>query len=104
MRFLCDEYGGCGRCGNCKRNVVEGLRAEAAARGAYPRIVFIGDGSSDRCGAQVADLVFAKLRLRAWCDENGVDYIPFETMADVITVLFAPEYTIKSGVQILEGS
>lgn len=90
MNFRSETNGGCGRCGNCKRVIVEQLRAEAQSKGANPRIVFIGDGNADRCGAEVADLIFAKRKLRTWCEQNGVEYIPFETMADVAAVLFAP--------------
>ncbi|NNF05918.1 MAG: HAD-IB family phosphatase, partial [Candidatus Eisenbacteria bacterium] len=41
---------GCGRCGNCKQRAVE------EARHMGP-VVFIGDGMSDRCGAEHAEHV-----------------------------------------------
>ena len=50
--------------------------------------VLIGDGASDRKAALLADVVFAKDALATWCDAFGVDYIPFETLADVQRVLF----------------
>jgi 2-hydroxy-3-keto-5-methylthiopentenyl-1-phosphate phosphatase len=70
--------GGCGRCGFCKRTVVDELRA------AGYRVVMCGDGSADRCAAERADLVFARGRLPRYCDEIGLRYTSFETFDDVL--------------------
>lgn len=50
-----------------------------------PLIVFIGDGVSDLPAAQHADVLFARrgLRLEEYCIENGIEYIPFDTFADI---------------------
>ncbi len=71
----------CGRCANCKRHHVR--------RFAKPgqRIVYIGDGFSDRCGAQAADVVFAKNDLAKWCEEEGRSYLAFESFHDVRRLL-----------------
>lgn len=63
---------GCGRCGNCKGGAV----AEARPFG---RVVFIGDGLSDRCGAETADRVYAKAGrdLARYCRENGIIHTRF---------------------------
>ena len=45
--------------------------------------MLIGDGTSDRKAALLADVVFAKAGLAAWCARNGVAFVPFETLADV---------------------
>ena len=45
--------------------------------------VYIGDGVSDRCGAQACDLVFARRGLAAYLDEEGV---PFEEFDDFFRV------------------
>jgi 2,3-diketo-5-methylthio-1-phosphopentane phosphatase len=62
--------GGCGRCGNCKGERVR----EHQRRGR--RVVFAGDGLSDRCGARAADRVFARGDLLAWCRSEGIDAQP----------------------------
>ncbi|HKF85325.1 MAG TPA: HAD-IB family phosphatase [Candidatus Limnocylindrales bacterium] len=59
----------CFVCGTCKRNRV--LAHQAAGR----RVVFIGDGESDRYAAGYADVVFAKHSLERFCLERGW---PFE--------------------------
>ena len=50
--------------------------------------VYIGDGRSDRCVSTVAQQVFAKGKLREWCDLQKVAYEPFETLTDVTERLF----------------
>jgi 2-hydroxy-3-keto-5-methylthiopentenyl-1-phosphate phosphatase len=71
-------HGGCGSCGFCKRTVVEELRRRGH------RVAFVGDGTSDRCGARAADLVFARRRLAHWCAAEGVAHRPFETFDEVL--------------------
>ena len=44
----------CNQCGTCKRKILESCQAE------YGKILYIGDGYSDLCPAERADLVFAK--------------------------------------------
>ena len=56
-------------CGTCKRDRV--LAHQAAGR----RVVFIGDGESDRYAAGYSDVVFAKHSLERFCEEQGW---PFE--------------------------
>ena len=68
---------GCGRCGNCKGAEVERDREEGF------RVVMVGDGFSDRCGARVADLVVARGALAAWCAHEGIAAHPFRNFADV---------------------
>ena len=59
----------CFVCGTCKRNRV--IAHQAAGR----RVVFIGDGESDRYAAGYADVVFAKRSLEVFCLARGW---PFE--------------------------
>ena len=65
----------CPRCGNCKGRHVRRHRAIG------DRVVFVGDGLSDRCGAAAADQVFARDSLLAWCRETGLAAQPFEGFA-----------------------
>jgi 2-hydroxy-3-keto-5-methylthiopentenyl-1-phosphate phosphatase len=47
----------------------------------------VGDGVSDVKAALLADVVFAKGTLAAWCAAHGVDHTPFTTLADVAAAL-----------------
>ncbi len=67
----------CSVCGTCKRGRV--LAHQAAGR----RVVFVGDGESDRYAASYADVVFAKDGLVAICREAGVAHRPWSTFDDV---------------------
>lgn len=61
----------------CKRNVV------LSQSRPHARIVYIGDGITDYCPAEYADIIFAKGRLAAYCNANRLPHYPFSTMADV---------------------
>lgn len=45
--------------------------------------VYVGDGISDRCGAEASDLVFARRGLAAYLEEKGVPFTPFRDFFDV---------------------
>jgi 2-hydroxy-3-keto-5-methylthiopentenyl-1-phosphate phosphatase len=68
---------GCGRCGNCKGAHVLSQKAEGY------EVVLVGDGLSDRCGAEVADHVLARGELLSWCRSKGIASHPFSGFADV---------------------
>ncbi len=68
---------GCGACGTCKGAVLNALAP------AYGRIVFVGDGLSDRCAAPRADVVYAKDDLLEYCIAQGIAARPFGSFADV---------------------
>lgn len=67
----------CVECGRrCKRHDLRGrLRGE--------RLVYIGDGISDRCGAGMADVVFARAHLARDLTAAGVPFVPFEDFVEV---------------------
>lgn len=65
----------CDRCGNCKGQHARAHRARGF------RVVFVGDGLSDRCGAKAADTVFARASLLDWCRREGVAVRPFVNFA-----------------------
>ncbi|MBS4023835.1 MAG: MtnX-like HAD-IB family phosphatase [Dethiobacter sp.] len=69
----------CGSCGNCKLNYVERVRGKGS------RIIYIGDGHSDRCASDVADVVFAKDALAEYCRKKGTAYIPFTDFNDILS-------------------
>jgi len=67
----------CTRCGNCKRAHLENLRREGY------HTVYIGNGYSDRCPAEHADLVMAKGELLDHCRAQKIEYVPFENFRDI---------------------
>ena len=76
-----DRCCACSSCGTCKQAPIKDARHHGRST------VLVGDGTSDRKAALLADVVFAKDALAAWCETNGVRYTRFETLGDVHTVL-----------------
>jgi 2-hydroxy-3-keto-5-methylthiopentenyl-1-phosphate phosphatase len=69
---------GCGYCGCCKGERINSLSHDGELT------IFIGDGFSDRCALDAADVVFARDDLEALCREKSVDCLPFTDFFDVI--------------------
>jgi 2-hydroxy-3-keto-5-methylthiopentenyl-1-phosphate phosphatase len=69
----------CTLCGICKAHAV---RSSSSPSGAE-RTIFVGDGSTDRYAAEVADIIFARHRLRAYCERFGILHEPFEEFGPV---------------------
>lgn len=76
----------CDGCGVCKPSHVR-----AAIRRGRTAIV-IGDGTSDREAARVANMVFAKRELAKWCCDEQVPHIPIVSLGDVISSLKGPGF------------
>ena len=76
-----DRCCACSSCGTCKQAPIKDARHRGRAT------VMVGDGTSDRKAALVADLVFAKGPLARWCATNRVDFVPFETLGEVRATL-----------------
>lgn len=68
----------CRICGNCKRNHMLTLSGDDEI------IVYIGDGYSDRCPAEYADIVFGKKNLLKFCREKNIPVYEFESFRDVL--------------------
>jgi 2-hydroxy-3-keto-5-methylthiopentenyl-1-phosphate phosphatase len=47
-------------------------------------ITYIGEGYSDQCPAQYADIVFAKDALQAFCQRENISYYLYDSFIDVI--------------------
>ena len=74
----------CPVCGEeCKRSVVDQMRNGH-------EVAYVGDGYSDRCAAQAADVRFARRTLASYLDREGVDYTPFDDFTSVRNVLLGP--------------
>lgn len=67
----------CTRCGNCKRRHLEKLKEEGCF------VVYIGNGLSDRCPVEYAELVFAKGELLEHCEQEEIACIPFSNFRDI---------------------
>jgi 2-hydroxy-3-keto-5-methylthiopentenyl-1-phosphate phosphatase len=77
VRFLASEP--CSVCGQpCKRAFLP-----------PGPIVYVGDGSSDRCAAQAAERVFARGALARYLGERGIAYERFDDLLDVVAALSA---------------
>src|SRR5262249_21393068 len=65
--------------GNCKCVALTGT--------AYAMRLLIGDGRSDFCAAEGADLVLAKGKLAEHCRTAALPYLPFADFAEAIVLL-----------------
>jgi 2-hydroxy-3-keto-5-methylthiopentenyl-1-phosphate phosphatase len=76
---------GCELCAVCKGHICDERRA------AGRRVVFVGDGTSDRCAIGRADLLFAVRgsKLAAACRVAAAPAIEFERLDEVARQLFA---------------
>ena len=74
------EAGDCGFCGTCKAHVVRALQR------AGHKVLFCGDGTSDRHGAEAADAVFAREggSLVRWCAERSIPHTVFRSFDEVM--------------------
>ena len=80
-----DRCCACSSCGVCKQAPIKDARYGGRTT------VLVGDGASDYKAALLADVVFAKNTLAAWCARNGIDYVPYSTMRDVLDALVPSE-------------
>ncbi len=76
-----DRCCACSSCGTCKQAPIKDARHRGRST------VMVGDGTSDRKAALLADLVFAKGSLARWCAGNAVDFVPFESLGEVRATL-----------------
>ena len=67
--------------GTCKCKVISDLRKN------YNKIYYIGDGTSDLCVADKADILFAKDGLAEHCEEKKIKYTPYNSFKDIVSYL-----------------
>ena len=68
----------CTRCACCKRNIM------LTKCGEDDISVYIGEGYSDRCRVQYADIVFAKDELQKFCQQKNISYFLYNSFDDVV--------------------
>lgn len=74
-------YEGCVKSSaNCKCQLLSDKRKEGR------KILYIGDGSSDFCVSNKADLVIAKYRLADYCTENKIPFYSFDNFSEVLGI------------------
>ncbi len=67
--------------GNSKALVVERFQKQGHF------VIFAGDGASDQEASVQADMVFAHRTLARFCDEQGIDYRPFQDFKHILLTL-----------------
>lgn len=68
-------------CASCKRN------AMLTAMGDDDVAIYVGDGRSDTCAVQFADVVFAKGTLAAYCTQMRIPHHPYRSLQEVRIIL-----------------
>lgn len=76
-----DEH--CNSCGMSKRNILISNTNDFEKEVS----VFIGDGVSDFCVSNYADIVFAKGTLASYCWKNNITYYEYKNFNDIINKL-----------------
>ena len=71
-----------GSCGNCKVMHYERYKNEGY------KVIFIGDGITDRSVASKADIVFAKDGLLKYCNDNNLNCIHWNDFDDISKFIF----------------
>jgi 2-hydroxy-3-keto-5-methylthiopentenyl-1-phosphate phosphatase len=79
-----DRCCACSSCGTCKQAPIK----DAHRRGRTT--VLVGDGTSDRKAAALADIVYAKAGLARWCAQFGVAFTRFVDLEGVRSDLLGP--------------
>jgi 2,3-diketo-5-methylthio-1-phosphopentane phosphatase len=73
----------CRRCACCKRNIM------LTHAGDEDVIAYVGEGYSDQCPVQYADIVFAKDALQTYCQRENISYHLYDSFRDVVERLEA---------------
>lgn len=77
LRIRFRDRAQCALCGEpCKRSDVAALAGGRA-------VAYVGDGASDLCAAEVADIRFARSSLARHLDRADCAYVPFDDFHDV---------------------
>ncbi len=71
----------CTRCACCKRNRLLTLSSDEDI------IVYIGNGFSDQCAVNFADIVFARDKLQTYCQKKNISYYLYQNFIDIINRL-----------------
>ena len=81
---VCNEK--TGPCGNCKKECIEDIRKRTGKK-----ILYIGDGMTDRCAVKKADFIYAKDSLAEYCRENKLVFKEFCGFADIMELIVSEQ-------------
>ncbi|MEW6535201.1 MAG: MtnX-like HAD-IB family phosphatase [Candidatus Auribacterota bacterium] len=68
----------CRMCGHCKTQHLRKARENG-----YNFVIYIGDGTTDRCPIKESDLVFAKDSLARYCTRENIPFVNWSTFQDI---------------------
>ncbi|MCX7909441.1 MAG: MtnX-like HAD-IB family phosphatase [Ignavibacteria bacterium] len=71
----------CYNVGSCKRNIALSLLSEDEV------LIYVGDGYSDFCMVEYADIVFAKGILSSYCNKYRIPHYNYKTFYDILIIL-----------------
>lgn len=82
-----------GICGNCKNKVVKKYKKK------FNKVIYIGDGLTDRCVAELPDYLFVKRdsSLEEHCKDNGINYQSFNSFLDIHSLFKEVESDVLYG-------
>lgn len=63
--------------GTCKCKIISELKKK------YDRVFYIGDGVSDYCAANKADVLFAKSKLQEYCKKQNIKFSAYSNFKDI---------------------
>ncbi|CAH2215152.1 MtnX-like HAD-IB family phosphatase [Tepidibacter aestuarii] len=69
----------CKKCGNCKSNLINDINLD------NKKVIYIGDGHSDKCASKKADYIFAKKSLADYLRDSEIEFVEFEDFSDVLS-------------------
>ena len=67
----------CSACGHCKADPIRMWNDQGYTT------VFVGNGVTDRCAAQAAQITFANDELSRWCRAHGIEALAFQDFHDI---------------------
>ena len=65
----------------CKRNVILSSTPDDSI------VIYIGDGFSDFCAAEVSDIIFAKNTLAKYCSEKRIPHYTYKSFFDIVQII-----------------
>ncbi|AHM55534.1 2,3-diketo-5-methylthio-1-phosphopentane phosphatase [Peptoclostridium acidaminophilum DSM 3953] len=68
----------CSKCGSCKFEIIKLLKTGR-------KVIYVGDGHSDRCAGLVADIIYAKGDLASLLKEQGIAFVEYSDFSDVLS-------------------
>ncbi len=74
-----------GYCGNCKYRIINKYKNQKNK----DKIIYIGDGLTDRCGARQADIILVKSgsSLLDYCQDNNIEYYVFNNFKEIKEII-----------------